>query len=335
MSATLAVKHRRKAAKAKRRNAREADWRKRTFQPSAHSAAIPGRVGPADSYTYWVLRGDELQGRPAPLYPPDKAPLAGVGRWVAQAAFRLGDLVVGNEGTTALVFGLPRDVNAFPQLRPLAAKRVEQFFDNGEQHVLHVHFDGQDIRVTPGHPWYVVGRGWVQTAQLRPGDRLQRRDGGGVLEGVEDLGEALPVYNLQVADHRTYFVGSPNAQSAVLVHNASWSGFWEGVKDTAAIGWAGVKGAGHGGVNIAVGLKDTGKELALESYDFGAGVVEVGGRLAGENWRFDSQSNLGQASLQPGFSYGTHAAETGATSSHSALTERARQPISFTRARSQ
>ena len=105
----------------------------------------------------------------------------------------------------------------------------------------------------------------------------------------------------------------------VLVHNASWSGFWEGVKDTAAIGWAGVKGAGHAAVNTVVGLKNTGK-VSSRDLRLWSRYNQYRRPLGWQNWRFDSQSNLGQASLQSGFSYGTHAAETGATSSPSALT---------------
>ena len=93
-----------------------------------------------------------------------------------------------------------------------------------------------------------------------------------------------------------------------------WTGTWVAPDTTSGLGaaWDTTKGVGRGAVNTGVGLKNLGKEVALQAYDTGSGVVEIGGRLTGANWRFGAQSNLGEASLQPGFSYGTHVAETGA-----------------------
>jgi RHS repeat-associated protein len=82
---------------------------------------------------------------------------------------------------------------------------------------------------------------------------------------------------------------------------------------TASVVGNGLYGFGvTGPKNIVVGTAKGVKEVGLEAYDFGAGVVETGGNLAGANWRFDTQSNLGVASTQSNFSYGTHVAETGA-----------------------
>ena len=87
------------------------------------------------------------------------------------------------------------------------------------------------IRTTPNHPFYVRGRGWVQAQNLRIGDRFRGKGVGGVeLVNPVDTGGIEPVFNLHVAERHTYFVGSSDVQSSVLVHNDS-------------VAWARTKGA--------------------------------------------------------------------------------------------
>ena len=64
----------------------------------------------------------------------------------------------------------------------------------------------------------MLGRGWVAAGDLNEGDEVYLIDGttafvtGAV---IERLAEPIRVYNLEVADFNTYFVGD----EAVLVHN--------------------------------------------------------------------------------------------------------------------
>ena len=64
------------------------------------------------------------------------------------------------------------------------------------------------------HRFWVAGRGWVMARDLRADDRV--RTLGGVLP-VEAIspGQVVPLFNLDVADDATFFVGS----SAALVHD--------------------------------------------------------------------------------------------------------------------
>ncbi len=85
--------------------------------------------------------------------------------------------------------------------------------------ILHVSTaDGETIDTTTNHPFYVDGRGWVAAGDLEIGDILVTADGDEVevtdLE-IEKLAEPILVYNLDVADFDTYFVG----EYGVLVHN--------------------------------------------------------------------------------------------------------------------
>jgi len=78
------------------------------------------------------------------------------------------------------------------------------------------------IRTTANHPFYVRGRGWVPAEKLKIGDRFRGHDGDEVeLVELVDSGVVEPVFNLQVADAHTYFVGGVESGCSVLVHNES------------------------------------------------------------------------------------------------------------------
>jgi hypothetical protein len=74
------------------------------------------------------------------------------------------------------------------------------------------------MEITPDHPVYVEGKGWVWTENLVIGDRLRRADGGWAkvlaIERVR-LAEPEVVYNFTVKGLHTYFV----LEVEVLVHN--------------------------------------------------------------------------------------------------------------------
>jgi hypothetical protein len=78
------------------------------------------------------------------------------------------------------------------------------------------------ITTTPQHPFYVEGRGFVEAAQLGIGTSIVTRAGPALtvrsLE-VSRTANATPVYNLEVEDSHTYFVG----EYGLWVHNAACS----------------------------------------------------------------------------------------------------------------
>jgi hypothetical protein len=72
------------------------------------------------------------------------------------------------------------------------------------------------IEATDVHPWFVVGRGWRSTAALAVGDTVVAADGAHfVVEAVVDTGTRARVFNIEVDDAHTYFVGA----SSIWVHN--------------------------------------------------------------------------------------------------------------------
>ena len=108
-----------------------------------------------------------------------------------------------------------------PQAKP-QPRRVERVFANGPQPIFAVVVEGQSIFATAGHPFHVLGKGWTPVKDLKCGDVLLGHDGRGhSVEKVIDTGRVEPVYNIQVAEDHTYFVGSPDGRFGVLVHNVS------------------------------------------------------------------------------------------------------------------
>ena len=76
----------------------------------------------------------------------------------------------------------------------------------------------EEIKTTMNHPFWVVGSGWKSASKLQSGDKVKRDDGTMVdVLGVEIvyLDTPVNVYNFEVADWHTYFVGN----TSILVHN--------------------------------------------------------------------------------------------------------------------
>ena len=83
---------------------------------------------------------------------------------------------------------------------------------------MHVQGNGKTITCTTEHPFYVRGKGWVAAEELKIGDRLELQNGANAfIEAVrhEKLETPIQVYNFEVEDFHTYYVGS----DCILVHN--------------------------------------------------------------------------------------------------------------------
>jgi hypothetical protein len=87
--------------------------------------------------------------------------------------------------------------------------------------LVHITIAGEEIVSTFDHPYYVKGKGFVNAADLCIGYELIDNNGKNlVVEQIfcEKLNEEkVKVYNFQVEDYHTYYVG----ESGVLVHNAT------------------------------------------------------------------------------------------------------------------
>ena len=98
---------------------------------------------------------------------------------------------------------------------------IAKVFVTPDQPILTVELEDESgaieaIDVTAPHPFRVEGRGWVPAGELEPGDQVESADGGELeVAGLEETGRSGTVYNFEVEEFHTYFVGA----GAAWVHN--------------------------------------------------------------------------------------------------------------------
>ena len=105
-----------------------------------------------------------------------------------------------------------------PETGERALKRVVCLFRNEKYELVHVQVNSETITCTPGHPFYVHGKGWLLAKDLKVHDKLELLDGGEAFVDAisfEKLVNPVRVYNFEVEDFHTYFVG----EAKILVHN--------------------------------------------------------------------------------------------------------------------
>ena len=99
-----------------------------------------------------------------------------------------------------------------------AEKRVVTTTVNKVDRLIELDIDGEIIRCTETHPFQVKGKGWVDAANLAPNDIVYTKDcNTATVKSVNllELDEPVEVFNFEVEDFHTYFVGELN----ILVHN--------------------------------------------------------------------------------------------------------------------
>ncbi|TWT77484.1 Serpin (serine protease inhibitor) [Posidoniimonas polymericola] len=98
---------------------------------------------------------------------------------------------------------------------------------HGEAEIVELHLGSRVIRTTDLHPFFVEGQGWLAAAQIKTGDRLACDRGGSiVVSHIERTGKTEAVYNLRVADHRTFFIGDSDWGFGVWAHNYYEAGYY-------------------------------------------------------------------------------------------------------------
>ena len=147
-----------------------------------------------------------------------------VGKWSAEQfsvyrqkpveEIQIGDKVLSEDETTGEV----------------AVKTVTETYINETDELIHIGVNGETISATPTHPFYVDKLGWTLARSLRAGDILVLSNGELVtVEWVqhEILESPIKVYNFEVQDFHTYFVG----ENGIFVHNGCGQEF-EGLLPT-------------------------------------------------------------------------------------------------------
>ena len=103
-----------------------------------------------------------------------------------------------------------------------AEKKVVTTTVNKVDRLIELDIDGEIIQCTETHPFQVKGQGWVDAADLKPCDLVYTKDWNtATVKSVNliELDEPVEVFNFEVEDCHTYFVGELN----ILVHNSNCS----------------------------------------------------------------------------------------------------------------
>ena len=138
------------------------------------------------------------------------------------ACFIAGTMVLTTAGLVAIERLKAGDVviSTNPDTLETASKTVLETYVRKVDKLVHLTINGEEIVTTDNHPFYVQGRGFINAGSLLVGDKLISVNGEDLFvekHRVEEFDEPVDVYNFQVEDYHTYFVGD----CAVWVHNAS------------------------------------------------------------------------------------------------------------------
>jgi hypothetical protein len=97
-------------------------------------------------------------------------------------------------------------------------KTVKRIFINDAYTLLYISVNDTEIKTTFPHPFYVIGKGWVEAKDLKVGDILKLANAE-ITEvkalSVEKLKTPVKVFNFEVEDWHTYYVSGYD----ILVHN--------------------------------------------------------------------------------------------------------------------
>ncbi|MEE0061345.1 MAG: polymorphic toxin-type HINT domain-containing protein [Acutalibacteraceae bacterium] len=112
-----------------------------------------------------------------------------------------------------------RVISTNPETLEVAEKTVVETYVRETTELVQLTINGEVIKTTPDHPFYVKDVGFVGAGDLYIGDKLLDSKGNILL--VEDIKletteTPVPVYNFQVEDFHTYHVG----ENGIWVHNA-------------------------------------------------------------------------------------------------------------------
>ncbi len=102
----------------------------------------------------------------------------------------------------------------------VAEKTVLETYVRETTELVHLTINGELIKTTYDHPFYVKEHGFVNAGKLYIGDKLLDSNGSTLIvedRKVEIIDKPVKVYNFQVEDFHTYHVG----ENGVLVHNAN------------------------------------------------------------------------------------------------------------------
>ncbi len=139
------------------------------------------------------------------------------------ACFIAGTMVLTASGLVAIENIKAGDVviSTNPDTLEIAEKPVLETYIRQIDKLVHLTINGEEIITTDNHPFYVQGRGFIEAGKPLVGDKLISVNGEDLIIEeffIEECETPVTVYNFQVEDYHTYFVGD----CVVWVHNAEY-----------------------------------------------------------------------------------------------------------------
>ena len=140
---------------------------------------------------------------------------------VKPSCFVAGTLVMAVAGMVAIetIKSGDKVISTDPETMETSPKTVLETYIREVTTLVHLTVNGEEIVTTVDHPFYVKNQGFIKAGELIVGDELLDVNGNVLLVenfAVELTDEPTTVYNFQVEDFHTYYVG----RLGVLVHNA-------------------------------------------------------------------------------------------------------------------
>ena len=138
------------------------------------------------------------------------------------ACFVAGTLVLTTAGLLAIEKINPGDkvISTDPDTLETSEKTVLETYVRKVDKLVHLVINGEEVITTDNHPFYVQGRGFIEAGRLLVGDKLVSVNGDDLLiekYKIEEFEISVNVYNFQVENSHTYFVG----RNTVWVHNTN------------------------------------------------------------------------------------------------------------------
>ena len=103
-----------------------------------------------------------------------------------------------------------------PQNGALEYRPVTASYHNPPSTTFEIQIGDETIVSSDFHRFWVAGQGWVMARDLKAGDSVRLLQGQAIIEDVRE-GQVQPVFNLDVADNRSFLIG----QAGTIVHDFS------------------------------------------------------------------------------------------------------------------
>ena len=140
---------------------------------------------------------------------------------VKPSCFVAGTLVMAVAGMVAIekIKSGDKVISTDPETMETSPKTVLETYIREVTTLVHLTVNGEEIVTTVDHPFYVKNQGFIKAGELKFGDELLDVNGNVLLVenfDVELTEKPVTVYNFQVDEFHTYFVGT----SQIMVHNS-------------------------------------------------------------------------------------------------------------------